>query len=377
MAMARNTYFDNAATSFPKPTSVAAAMTRYLNEVGGPYGRSAYTRALEVSRTVEQARDLLAERMGARCGEQVVFAPNATHAINLVLRSILEQGGQVLISPLEHNAVTRPLAALAQKYETSFGMMPHSADGRVDPDRLPDMVTDAMVLAIVNHQSNVNGVIQPLQEIKRQLGDIPLLVDASQSFGSIPLQVDNWNIDFLAFTGHKALLGPTGVGGLFLRHPEAMEPLIYGGTGSASESFDMPDCCPDRFEAGTPNIAGIYGLLGALQEPDFCRHSREEYLQLIINLQSIPSLKVLCAEHFEHQGDVISIMQPGGDPATLGRSLFEDFGIETRAGLHCAPLAHRTLGTFPNGTLRIGISRYHSADDFGYFCEAVRKCIHP
>lgn len=371
------TYFDNAATSFPKPPSVAAAMTRYLNEVGGPYGRSAYSRAFDVSKSVEKTRDLLAARMGAKHGEQVVFAPNATHAINLVLRGMLNRSGRVLISPLEHNAVTRPLAAFAAQYGISFELMPHFADGRIDPDRLSGMLSGDILLAVVNHQSNINGVIQPLSEIKQKLGDIPLLVDGSQSFGSIPLQVDDWNIDFMAFTGHKALLGPTGTGGLFLRNPASMEPLIYGGTGSASESLDMPACIPDRFEAGTPNIAGIYGLLAALQEPPASQHTREEYRRFIEEMQSMPTLKVLCADNFEHQGDVFSILQPGGDPATLGRLLFDDYGIETRVGLHCAPLAHEALGTFPSGTLRIGVSRYHSVDDFCYFHEALRKCIHP
>jgi cysteine desulfurase family protein len=373
--MQRNTYFDNAATSFPKPPSVAAAMARYLNEVGGPYGRSAYPRAFEVSKTVEKTRDLLAERMGARDGEQVVFTPNATHAINLVLRSVLGRGGRVLISPLEHNAVTRPLAAFASRCGVSFDLLPHFADGRVDPDRIEGMVTADTVLAVINHQSNVNGVIQPLDEIRERFGTVPLLVDASQSFGSIPLRVDDWNIDFLAFTGHKALLGPTGIGGLYMRKPAGLEPLVYGGTGSTSESFDMPDFVPDRFEAGTPNIVGIYGLLAALQEQTACRHSREEYGRFIEDLKSIPALRVLCADRFENQGDVISLLHTGHDPADLGRRLFDHFGIETRVGLHCAPLAHRTLGTFPGGALRIGVSPYHSADDFFYFTEAVRECL--
>lgn len=375
--MERNTYFDNAATSFPKPPSVAAAMARYLNEVGGPYGRSAYPRAFEVSRTVEKTRDLLAERMGARDAERVVFAPNATQAINLVLRSVLNRGGRVLISPMEHNAVTRPLAAFASRCGASWELMPHFADGRVDPDRIEGMVTADTVLAVVNHQSNVNGVIQPLAEIKRRLGAVPLLVDASQSFGSVPLRVDDWDIDFLAFTGHKALLGPTGIGGLYLRNPASLEPLVYGGTGSTSESFDMPDFVPDRFEAGTPNIVGIFGLLAALQEAAACRHSREDFGRLIEDLKSMPSLRVLCADRFEDQGDVISLLQPGRDPADLGRLLFDNFGIETRIGLHCAPLAHRTLGTFPGGTLRIGVSRYHSVGDFSYLTDAIRKCLEP
>ncbi|RQW84704.1 MAG: aminotransferase class V-fold PLP-dependent enzyme [Geobacter sp.] len=375
--MKRNNYFDNAATSFPKPPEVAAAMSRYLNEVGGSYGRSAYARAFEVARTVEKTRDLLAERMGAGDAEQVVFAPNATYAINVVLRSVLRHGGRVLISPLEHNAVTRPLAALTSRYGGSFELLPHRADGRVEPSRIKEMVTSDTVLAVVNHQGNVNGVIQPLGEIREQLGAVPLLVDASQSFGSIPLTVDDWNIDFLAFTGHKALLGPTGIGGLYLRNPAEVEPLVYGGTGSASESFQMPDIMPDRFEAGTPNIAGIYGLMAALETQPASCHTREEYQRLIEELHSLPSLRVLCAERFDHQGDVFSFYQPGSDPANLGRRLFDDFGIESRIGLHCAPLAHQTLGTFPTGSVRIGVSRYHSANDFSYLTEALRNCLQP
>jgi cysteine desulfurase family protein len=375
--MKRNSYFDNAATSFPKPPAVAEAMSRYLNEVGGSYGRSAYARAFDVARTVEKTRDLLAEKMGARDAAQVVFAPNATYAVNLVLRSVLRRGGRVLISPLEHNAVTRPLAAFASQYGVVFELLPYGGDGRVDLDRIKELVTPDTVLAIINHQSNVNGVIQPLGEIKERLGSVPLLVDASQSFGSVPVCVDDWNIDFLAFTGHKALLGPTGIGGLYLRNPAGVEPLVYGGTGSASDSFEMPDFMPDRFEAGTMNIAGIYGLLAALEEPPVCRHSREAYHSFIEVLKGLSALRVLCAERFEDQGDVFSLYRPGCDPATLGRTLFDTFGIETRVGLHCAPLAHRTLGTFPSGAVRIGVSPYHSADDFSLVTEAVRKSIQP
>jgi cysteine desulfurase family protein len=372
--MKHNLYFDNAATSFPKPPAVAAAMAHYLNEVGGPYGRSAYSRAFEVARTVETTRDRLAALMGARKAEHVVFAPNATHAINLVIQGVLSRGGRVLTSPLEHNAVTRPLKEFAGRYGASFDLLPHFADGRIDPDRIPEVMTSDTVLAVVNHQSNVNGVIQPLREIRERLGSVPLMVDASQSLGSIPLSVDDWNIDFLAFTGHKALLGPTGTGGLYLRDPASVVPLVYGGTGSASDSFDMPDMAPDRFEAGTQNIAGIFGLLAALEGKPESLHSREEFRCLMEALTRIPSLRVLCAERFDDQGDVVSFFQPGRDPAALCRSLFDGFGIETRVGLHCAPLAHQTLGTFPTGAVRVGISPYHSAADFDYLIDSVKEC---
>lgn len=375
--MTANRYFDNGATSFPKPPEVAAAMSRYLNEVGGPYGRSAYSRALAVARTVETARDQLADLLGTRRAEQVVFTPNATHALNLVLRSVLAAGGRVLISPLEHNAVTRPLQEFCARSGGSYHILPHFPDGRINTERMGDMLTADTALVVVNHQSNVNGVIQPLAAIKEHIGTVPLLVDASQSLGVTPLTADAWNLDYVAFTGHKALLGPTGIGGLYLRHPESVDPLIYGGTGSASDSFLMPHVMPDRFEAGTPNVAGIYGLLAALTARPEPRHSREDFRVLLDELRGLPSLHLLCADQFDCQGDVFSLYQSGSDPALLCQRLFEKFGIETRVGLHCAPLAHQTLGTFPAGAVRIGLSPYHTSRDFTYLFTAIKECLQP
>ncbi len=367
--MTANRYFDNGATSFPKPPEVAAATSRYLNEVGGPYGRSAYNRALDVARTVETARDRLADLLGTSRAEQVVFTPNATHALNLVVRSTLDSGGRVLISPLEHNAVTRPLQEFCARSGGSFVQLPHFADGRIDTERIADVLTTDTVLVVVNHQSNVNGVIQPLAAIKERIGPVPLLVDASQSLGVTPVAADAWNLDYVAFTGHKALLGPTGIGGLYLRRPESVEPLIYGGTGSASDSFQMPRVMPDRFEAGTLNVAGIYGLLAALVARPEPRHSRAEFCRLLDELHSLPGLRVLCADRFDDQGDVFSLQKIGEDPARLCRQLFAAYG------LHCAPLAHQALGTFPLGAVRIGLSPYHTPDDFTYLLTAIKECL--
>jgi selenocysteine lyase/cysteine desulfurase len=262
--MPPNRYFDNAATSLPKPAAVGAAVLRYLNEVGGPYGRSAYPRALEVSRTVEALRDRLAAGFGAAKAEALVFMPNATTAINTVLHSLPREGGKVLVSPLEHNAVMRPVAALAARVGVTFELLPAQPDGTIDVSRLAAFLTPEIRLVVVNHQSNGNGVIQPLQQIKEALGTLPLLVDASQSAGGVPIHVDAWRLDYLAFTGHKGLLGPTGTGGLLLRDPATVEPLVYGGTGSLSDGYEMPGFVPDRFEAGTGSLAGLFGLLAAL-----------------------------------------------------------------------------------------------------------------
>ncbi|MBF0500014.1 MAG: aminotransferase class V-fold PLP-dependent enzyme [Candidatus Riflebacteria bacterium] len=369
--MAANCYFDNASTSFPKPPEVAREISRYLCEVGGPYGRSAYPRALEVSRTVEAARDRLAQLLGTSRADALVFTPNATTAINIVLNSVLAQGGHVLISPLEHNAVMRPLTALQARTAIRFEKLAAAPDGRIIVADIKKHITPQTRLVIINHQSNVNGVIQPIQLIKEAVDDIPILVDASQSAGSSPIAVDEWKIDFMACTGHKSLLGPTGTGALFMRHPQTIEPLVYGGTGSASESFAMPEFLPDRFEAGTGNVAGIFGLLAALEHRPLPRHTRQDFLDFLCSLEKIPGYQIFRAAEAENQGSLISLRHSGQDAASLGNALFQRFGIEVRVGLHCAPLAHQSLGTFPTGTLRLAVSPYHCPADF----EQVRYAL--
>jgi cysteine desulfurase family protein len=367
-----NTYFDNAATSFPKPPQVAQFMSRYLNELGGTYGRGAYDRALETSRTVEQVRDLLGSILGTRLAGNIVFTANATHALNIALKGIQLKGKHVLISPLEHNAVMRPLLYLTKTNDVRYDVLPHGPDGMVDPEKVTGAIRSDTALVIVNHQSNVNGVLQPLQQIKKMTGDIPLLVDASQSLGHSIMAADTWNIDYIAFTGHKGLLGPTGTGGLFIRDPDRVEPLIHGGTGSNSESFDMPRFVPDKFEAGTPNVAGIFGLLGALQGRPLPAHRIEDLFEFIEKVKSTGHFKVFCAADSRAQGPLFSICHATKTCAQIARELFDISGIETRAGLHCAPLAHTTLGTFPDGTVRIAPSVYQTRADFDHCYEALK-----
>ncbi len=357
-----NGYFDCGATSFPKPEEVAREIARYLNEIGGPYGRSFYRRALEVSGIVEETRTLLADLLGVAGSEKIIFTHNATHAVNTVLKGLDLQGKEVWISPLEHNAVARPLRRLKQERKISVRILPADPDGRIRPERLAGLFSQKTGLIVVNHQSNVNGVIQPIREIKACARKIPVLVDAAQSLGHIPIKAGDWGIDFVAFTGHKGLLGPTGTGGLFLAG--GLAPLIEGGTGSRSESSAMPDFLPDKLEAGTPNIAGIFGLRAALLHRPAPAHSREDFLDLLHACQSLPGLKVQSAAAVEDQGELFSLTATAMDPSTLGSRLYEEFGIETRLGLHCAPLAHRRVGTFPSGTVRISPSIYHRRQDF-------------
>jgi cysteine desulfurase family protein len=368
-----NTYFDNAATSFPKPQAVAEMITTYLNEIGGTYGRSAYQRVIDASSGVETVRDLLADTLHVENVEHVIFSFNATTAINTILSGINLKNSHVLISPLEHNAVTRPLEILRAKYGVTIDIMPHFPDGRIDIDKVKNVVRDTTKLVIVNHQSNVNGVIQPVDKIKEVAGDIPVLLDLAQSLGHIAVELDEWNIDFAVFTGHKGLLGPSGTGGFFVRNPDLVNPLIAGGTGSRSESFEMPSFAPDKFEAGTPNIAGIYGLLGALENPCAKQYSQDAYLDVLDNISNLGFFKVLRATDRNDQGDLFSLVHKGYDCSHVASALYTKYTIETRSGLHCAPLAHTSLGTFPNGSVRFSLSPYHTDSDLEYLYNAIKS----
>jgi selenocysteine lyase/cysteine desulfurase len=208
-------------------------------------------------------------------------------------------------------------------------------------------------------------------EIKEVIGDIPLLVDASQSLGQHPVEVDNWGVDFLAFTGHKSLLGPTGTGGAFMRYPERVEPLLYGGTGSGSDSLSMPSFTPDRFEAGTPNITGIHGLNAAFKNRPAARHTRDDFAALLNEVKLNKNYQARCSSNFANQGKLFSVVHQSLSGSELAQRFYEDFGIECRAGLHCAPLAHRHLGSFPSGDCRFSLSPYHTPEELSYLAKAI------
>lgn len=368
-----NRYFDNAATSFPKPEGVGREMLRYLEQVGGSYGRSSHGHALEVSRTIEGVRDQIACVLGAGCPEKVVFSANGTSALNMALRSLVGTGELVFTTSLEHNAVMRPLRALEAERGIRRALLPSHPDGLVNVAELPAVVAAKPALVVVNQQSNVNGVIQPLAEIRSCLSGIPLVIDASQSLGAVPIRVDDWNLDAVAWTGHKSLLGPTGTGGLYMRDPERFSPAVYGGTGSRSEEYQQPEFLPDRFEAGTPNIVGLFGLGAALTASPVPGHRQEDWLAFLGELRQLPGVTVLAASDEMRQGSVMSLTHDRLSPADIGERLWRDYGLAVRVGLHCAPLAHRTLGTFPTGTVRLSTSVYHTNADFRYAFQALSE----
>jgi cysteine desulfurase family protein len=366
-----NLYFDNCATSFPKPSAVAEAMSKHLNETGGTYGRSAYPRILHSSKLVEECRDQLAGWMGTSEADKIILTANATTALNLMIQGICKKGGHVLTSVMEHNAIARPLEYLRQTGLIEWELMDSEPDGRIRIDKIAGKLRPNTILVAVCHMSNVNGMAQSPGKIKKAIGDIPLLIDASQSLGSHPVEADIWGVDFLAFTGHKSLLGPTGTGGAFMRHPELVAPLLYGGTGSGSDSLSMPSFVPDRFEAGTPNITGIHGLNAALHNRPVAKHTKDDYADLLEEVRQNKNYLLRCASDFTNQGKLFSVVHQSLSSSELAQRMYEQYGIESRAGLHCAPLAHRHLGSFPNGDCRFSLSPYHTPEELDYLAKAI------
>ena len=372
----KNTYFDNAATSFPKPPEVADRMHSFITEEGGTYGRAAYPRVQSATAMVEQCRDALAGLIGTDKPENIAFTSNATTALNAILLG-LHGFKSIGISPLEHNAVTRPLEHLRKVKNREYSELPKLADGCVDLKKLSKIKQKTYDLIVVNHVSNVNGVIQPIEEIAKIANDNNwyMVVDASQSLGNIPVNVSQWNIQALAFTGHKGLHGPTGVGGYYVMNPKFIRPTIFGGTGSNSHSYNMPDEVPDRFQAGTPNMVGIAGLLAALQHPPVPQHTRQEFLDCMNEIKKIKGIKLLCASDVSRQSELFSLTHNRFSPAEIAQRLFDQSCIEVRAGLQCSPCAHDNLGTYPDGALRISPSPYHTQEDFFYLTKALHDAL--
>ncbi len=377
-------YLDNAATSWPKPPQVLAAMARFMTGVGANPGRSGHRLSVEAGRIVYAAREAVAQLFHAPDPLRVVFGMNATEGINLALRGLLRPGDHVVTSSMEHNSVMRPLRAL-EREGVEVTVVPCSPEGVLDPQAVLAALQPNTRLVVLNHASNVTGTILPVAEVGRALQQMngPLLVvDGAQSGGAIPIDMQADGIDLLAFTGHKSLYGPTGTGGLIIgeRVPlEEFRPLIRGGTGSRSEREEQPDFLPDMCESGTPNAVGLAGLeAGARwvleQGVEAVRaHEVELSQQLLDGLRSIPGVTVYGPAEAHLRTAVVSFNIAGMEPSEAGLRLDEEFGIMCRVGLHCAPAAHRTIGTFPVGTVRFGLGAFNTAGEVDRALEAVER----
>jgi cysteine desulfurase/selenocysteine lyase len=375
-------YFDNAATSWPKPPCVAEAMVHFVDEVGANPGRSGHRLSVEAGRIVYAVRDAIAELFNAPDPLRVVFGHNVTEALNLALRGLLQRGDHVVTSSMEHNSMMRPLRALVRE-GVELSVVPCSAQGALDPADVAATVRPNTRMIALNHASNVVGTLLPVAEVGRiaRERDALLLVDAAQTAGAYPIDVQSDCIDLLAFTGHKSLYGPMGTGGLIIgervdvRH---MHPLTRGGTGSRSEHEEQPDFLPDMCESGTPNAVGLAGLGASLRwllrrGVDAIRaHEAALAQRLIDGLGRIQGVATLGPQDASRQTATVSFTVAGRETSTIGLILDEKYGIMCRVGLHCAPAAHRTIGTFPAGTVRFGLGAFNTIQEVDDALAAVR-----
>jgi len=352
-------YLDNAATTFPKPPAVAETMHRLIREISLSPGRSAHRFSLAASRVIFEAREQLADFFGCPDSSRVVFTSNVTEALNVGIFGLLEPGDRVLTTGMEHNSVMRPLRHLEKARGIRLELLPTDSTGAIDPDDIPRRLNKKTRLIIINHVSNVTGAVADLPAIGTRKGGALLMVDAAQSAGVFPLEMEAMAIDFLAFTGHKGLFGPTGTGGFLLRQGLMVPPLKMGGTGSNSEFEEQPRLLPDCYESGTPNTLGIAGLAAGLE---FIRATGRETIRLheerltrllLDGLSRIEGVTVYGPPAGCARGSAVSLTMAGRSVADLAFLLDRHHGIMARGGLHCAPAAHRSIGTFPQGTLRL------------------------
>lgn len=378
-------YLDNAATSWPKAPGVAAAMTDFIAHDAGNPGRGAHRLALAAGRTVERTRAQLAAFFGIRDPSRVVFTANATAALNLAIKGLLKPGDRVVTTSMEHNAVVRPLHALAVRHGVQVEKVMAGPDGRVSPAALIDRITPQTRLVVMTHASNVCGALQPVAEVGaacRRLG-VPLLVDAAQTAGLFPISVSELGISLLAFPGHKGLLGPTGTGGLYVAPELELEPAVEGGTGTQSELPEQPRHCPERYEAGTVNTVGLAGLAAGLtyiaERGLQTLREHELYLadRLRRGLAALAGVRLVGADPDAAAADapVVSVVVEGHDSGEVAALLDRDYGIAVRSGLHCAPDAHRTLGTLESGTIRFSPGPFNTIEDIDAAVVAMREIV--
>ena len=381
-------YFDQASTSFPKAPRVAKAMYAYLTSLGTNVNRGCYEDAYAAEETVFNTRKLLAQLFHFPLTKNVILTGNITQSLNMLLKGLLRPGDHVLVSSMEHNAVMRPLVQLSRD-GISFDRIPCRRDGTMILEQAEAMIRPSTKAIITLHASNVCGTHMPLAE----LGDICrrhhlfFLADTAQTAGIFPLDMEQLHIDGLAFTGHKGLRGPQGTGGFLIsgQLADQMEPLISGGTGSVSHTEEVPSFLPDRFEPGTPNLPGIFGLHAALKEltPLSMEQIRTKelsltgyFLEKLMELDpSEKHIRIIGRKDLSMRSAVVSIQTLDEDMASVAWHLDHDYHIMTRVGLHCAPNAHKTLGTYPAGTIRFSFGPQNTNNEIDFCIRALKEIL--
>lgn len=405
-------YFDNASTTFPKPQAVPDAMYQFMTQVGSNINRGCYEQAYRTEEIVYETRELLCRMFGGGDCRNVVFTRNVTESLNVLLKGFLKDGDHVIVSSMEHNAVMRPLQQLVRSsaHDTSAGItfsrVPCQKDGSLNAADLEAYIQPNTRAVVMMHASNVCGTVLPLQEVGTfcQKHGLKFFVDSAQTAGVLPIDMEQMHIDALAFTGHKGLLGPQGIGGFLLRDDliPLIDPLISGGTGSISHTEEIPEFMPDRFEAGTLNLPGIIGLhagltwLGKIGIDAVLKHElalTQRFLDGLAEMDgdafadlstaapsdraghSTGKLYIAGRPDCTHRTGVVSIQPLHIDPADAAFQLDDEYGIMTRVGLHCAPSAHQTLGTFPTGTIRFSFGWWNTEAEVDYALHALREIL--
>ncbi len=375
-------YLDNAATSWPKPESVYAAIDGYQRHLGAPAGRSAYQEANEVERLIDRTRRLLADTIHAESPQSIIFTSNGTDSLNLALHGLLRSGDHVVTSVVEHNSVLRPLRHLEQHRDVTVSRIGCDGCGRIDPDEIRAAIRPTTRLIALIHASNVTGALQPVEaigQIARQ-HELLLLVDAAQSVGHVPVDVRSIQADLLAAPGHKALMGPLGIGWLYVgpRARPHLTPVRQGGTGTQSESDIQPDSLPDRYESGNHNVPAIVGLGAGLEFleqrgiPALRQHEQTLTDRLLDGLQNIPGIRVYGPTDRDQRLGVVGITVDGWPPQELATVLDTAYRVQVRAGFQCAPLLHRALGTAARGgMLRLSLGAWNTTEHIDTALEAL------
>lgn len=371
-------YFDNAATTFPKPESVYRAMDDFLRRSAGNPGRGAHRLSLAASQVIEETRQRIARLFNAPNPNRIIFAANTTDALNIALHGVLKPGDHVVTTTMEHNAVVRPLRALQQQ-GVQVTRVQCAPEGSIEPEQITAAMRPETRLVVMIHASNVTGTILPVEAVGamvREYGAF-FLVDAAQSAGVLPIDVQAMNIDLLAFPGHKGLFGPPGTGGLVVGERVQLRPIRQGGTGTRSEQEEQPVGLPEGLETGTLNSVGIAGLGAGVRFileqgiEKIAAHETALIERLLAGLRTIPGLTVYGPADPGRQVGVVSVRLDHWEPMDLGVALDQEFDIAVRTGLHCAPQAHRTIGTFPTGTVRLAPGYFSTFDDVDRVVEAL------
>ena len=381
-------YLDQASTTYPKPECVAKAVYEYMTGNGSNINRGCYENAYDTEEVVLETRELLCELFDGPDCKNVVFTKNVTESLNVVLKGFLKPGDHVLVSSMEHNAVMRPIRQL-EKNGVEFDRVPCSEQGELKLQSMEALLRQNTKAVVMMHASNVCGTILPLKEVGAfcKTHGLKFIADCAQTAGTMPISMKEMNIDILCFTGHKGLYGPQGIGGFILQEEmiSEMTPLLSGGTGSISHTEEIPEFMPDRFEPGTMNLPGIFGLNSALswinkvgieniynKERTLTRLFLEEIGKLDPKGEKI---KLVGKKTEEGRTAVVSIQTPGRDVSEVAYLLDKNYGIMTRVGLHCAPSAHQTLGTYPTGTVRFSFGYFNTEEEVLFAVKALEEIL--